>query len=111
MKTTITLKIGADLAKATKVIAARRGTSLSRFVADQLAVAVRRDNGYEAAKRRALAELANPKDLGCVVQKIDAASRMSYSAVSRASRRGRIYCAKHEIAVDRLMDLNGDRGD
>lgn len=64
MKTNITLKIDAEIARAAKVLAARRGTSLSRLVADQLADAVRKDSDYEAAKRRALAELAKAKDLG-----------------------------------------------
>jgi len=64
MKTNITLKIDADLAQAAKVLAARRGTSLSRLVADQLAEAVRKDSDYEAAKRRALAQMAKAKNLG-----------------------------------------------
>lgn len=64
MKTNITLKIDVEIAQAAKVLAARRGTSLSRLVADQLAAAVRKDGDYEAAKRRALAQLARAKDLG-----------------------------------------------
>jgi len=39
---------------------------------------------------------------------IGAASQLSYSAVSRVSRRGCAYCGKHEVTVDRLMELNGD---
>lgn len=64
MKTNITLKIDAEIARAAKVLAARRGTSLSRLVADQLADAVLKDSNYEAAKRRALTELAAAKNLG-----------------------------------------------
>lgn len=64
MKTNITLKIDSDLAQAAKVLAARRGTSLSRLVADQLADAVHKDSDYEAAKRRALAEMGKAKNLG-----------------------------------------------
>jgi len=64
MKTNITLKIDSDIAQAAKILAARRGTSLSRLVADQLAEAVRKDSDYEAAKRRALAQLAKAKILG-----------------------------------------------
>lgn len=64
MKTHVTLKIEADLAREAKVLAARRGMSLSRLMADQLEELIRRDRDYDAAKRRALARLESGFDLG-----------------------------------------------
>jgi hypothetical protein len=61
--TNITLRIDSDLARAAKVLAARRGTSVSRLVAEQLEVMVQRDRAYEAAKRRALGRLSRPVEL------------------------------------------------
>ena len=63
MKTNITLKIDTELARAAKVLAARRGTSVSRLVADQLEALVQRDRAYEAAKHRALMRLKQGVDL------------------------------------------------
>jgi len=57
MKTNITLKIDGDLAREAKILAARRGTSVSRLVAEQLEEIVRGDKAYDAAKRRALSRL------------------------------------------------------
>jgi hypothetical protein len=62
--TNITVKIGADLARDARVLAARRGTSLSRLVADQLEILVRGEQAYAAAKRRALRRLRQGYDLG-----------------------------------------------
>ena len=62
--TNITLKIGSDLARDARVLAARRGTSLSRLVADQLEILVRGDQAYAAAKRRALRRLREGYELG-----------------------------------------------
>ncbi len=64
MKTNVTLRIDAELAREAKVLAARLGTSLSRLMAEQLAELTRRDREYEAAKRRALARLESGFDLG-----------------------------------------------
>lgn len=61
--TNVTIKIGADLARDAKVLAARRGTSLSRLVADQLEILVRGEQAYAAAKRRALRRLRQGYDL------------------------------------------------
>jgi len=65
MSTNITVKIDQDLAREAKVLAARRGTSLSRLVAEQLKVMVRDDQAYAAAKRQALHRLKRGYDLGC----------------------------------------------
>jgi len=62
--TNITVKVDATLARDAKVLAARRGTSLSRLVADQLAALVNDDQVYAVAKRRALRRLKRGYDLG-----------------------------------------------
>jgi hypothetical protein len=61
--TNITIRVDSELALAAKVLAARRGTSVSRLVSEQLEVLVQRDRAYEAAKRRALRRLDNPVEL------------------------------------------------
>lgn len=60
----ITIHVDADLAREAKVLAARRGTSLSRLVAEQLEVLVRGEQTHSAARRRALARLRHGCDLG-----------------------------------------------
>lgn len=62
--TNITIKIESGLARAAKVLAARRGTSLSRMVAEQLQELVQEDQLYAAARRRALRTLKSGYDLG-----------------------------------------------
>ena len=64
MKTNITVKIDANLVREAKVLAAKRGTSVSRLLADQLEILIRNDKAYEIAKRRALARLKQGFDLG-----------------------------------------------
>ena len=64
MKTNLTLKVDANLVREAKVLAAERGTSVSRLVGDKLEDLVRQDKTYEAAKRRALGRLESGFDLG-----------------------------------------------
>lgn len=64
MKTNVTLRIDAELAREAKVLAARQGTSLSRLMSKQLEELTRRNREYDAAKRRALARLETGFDLG-----------------------------------------------
>lgn len=64
MKTNVTLKLDTDLLREAKVLAAKRNSSVSRLLADQLESLVRGERSYEAAKRRALARLARGYDLG-----------------------------------------------
>ena len=64
MKANITLRLDADLIREAKVLAAQRGTSVSRMLAEQLEELVRRDKDYVAAQRRALARLEKGVDLG-----------------------------------------------
>ncbi|MDE2907216.1 MAG: hypothetical protein OXQ28_14175 [Acidobacteriota bacterium] len=61
--TNITVKVDAGLAREARVLAARRGTSLSRLVAEHLEMLVRGDQVYAAARRRALAHLRRGYDL------------------------------------------------
>ncbi len=64
VKTNVTLRIDADLLREAKVLAARRDSSVSRLLADQLEQLVREEKSYEAARRRALARLERGYDLG-----------------------------------------------
>lgn len=64
MKTNITLKLEADLVREARVLAAQKGTSVSRLLAEELEGLIRREKAYEAAKRRALARLEKGFDLG-----------------------------------------------
>ena len=57
MKTNITLKLDAKLVREAKVVAAQRGTSVSRLLTRQLEEVIRKDKAYESAKRRALTRL------------------------------------------------------
>ena len=61
--TNITIKIHADLAQEARVLDARRGTSLSRMVAQQLEALVNDDQAFAAARRRALRRLKRGYDL------------------------------------------------
>jgi predicted transcriptional regulator len=63
MKTNITLKLDRELLRRAKVLAAERDTSVSALVAEQLEKAVREREGYEQARRRALAILKKGFDL------------------------------------------------
>jgi hypothetical protein len=64
VKTNLTLRIEEELVREAKVLAARRGSSVSRLVAEQLEELTRRDRAYEAARRRAEARLKTGYDLG-----------------------------------------------
>lgn len=63
MKTNLTIRIDEELAREAKVLAARRGSSVSRLVAEQLEELTRRDSAYEAARVRAEARLREGYDL------------------------------------------------
>jgi len=63
VKTNLTLRIDEELVQEAKVLAARRGSSVSRLVAEQLEALTRRDRAYEAARRRAEARLKQGYDL------------------------------------------------
>jgi hypothetical protein len=61
--TNITIKVESDLAQDARVLAAKRGTSLSRLVAAQLKAMVREDQVYLEARRSALRTLKRGYDL------------------------------------------------
>lgn len=63
-RTNITIRIDSRLAQEAKVWAARHGSSVSRLVAEELERLVRRDERYEAARKRALERLSGAQDLG-----------------------------------------------
>jgi hypothetical protein len=60
----ITLKLPADTIRRAKVIAAERGASISALVAAKIEDLVGEDAKYRAARRRALAWLAQGWPLG-----------------------------------------------
>jgi hypothetical protein len=64
MKTNITLKLDRDLLRKIRVLAAEKDTSVSGFLAEQLESALREHDGYEHAKKRALARMKRASDLG-----------------------------------------------
>ncbi|MBI5018112.1 MAG: ribbon-helix-helix protein, CopG family [Deltaproteobacteria bacterium] len=64
MRTNITVSLDAALLREVKVLAARRGTSISALLSGQLEMAVREDQAYESAKQRALSRLGKESDLG-----------------------------------------------
>jgi hypothetical protein len=59
----LTISLDDDLLREAKVLAARRGTSVSRLLADRLEDMVREDGTYERARRRAVARLREGLDL------------------------------------------------
>lgn len=64
MKTNVTLRLDRDLLQEARVLAARRGVSMSRLMSEHLERLVREDREYERAKRRALERLEKGYDLG-----------------------------------------------
>lgn len=64
MKSNITLKLDRDLLRKVRILAAEKDTSVSALLTEQLAKAVRDSEGYEKAKRRALARLKRGYNLG-----------------------------------------------
>lgn len=63
-KSNITLSVDGDLLQEAKILAARKGTSVSRLVADELERLVREDRAYGIAQRRAIRRLEEGFDLG-----------------------------------------------
>ena len=64
MKQNVTISLDKDLIRKAKVLAARRDTSLSRMLSDELASAVEKAERYDQARRKALADLAAGFHLG-----------------------------------------------
>lgn len=63
-KQNITLAIEPALLKQARALAARRGTSVSELLAEELRRLVAEDRTYEAARRKALAMMQTGFDLG-----------------------------------------------
>lgn len=63
-KTNITLKLNADLLRAVKVVAAKRGTSVSAMLTSKLEDEVRMDDEYQDARKRALKLMEESTALG-----------------------------------------------
>jgi hypothetical protein len=59
-KTNLTLQLDADIIRRARIVAAKRGTSVSALVARELDALVTRDERYEEAQHRALELLAMP---------------------------------------------------
>src|SRR5471030_113961 len=64
MKQNITLALDKQVLKKARSFAARRGTSVSAMLADELRKIVAEDMQYEQAKTKALAQLSSPFRLG-----------------------------------------------
>lgn len=64
MKQNITLSLDMDLLVRAKVLAAKRNTSISRMLAEELETKVRRSEDYERAHRAALALMQDRLPLG-----------------------------------------------
>ena len=60
----ITLSLPEEVLREAKVLAARRGTSVSALLAGALSELVERESGYAAARERSLAALGGGRDLG-----------------------------------------------
>ncbi len=60
----ITLSLPEEMLREAKVVAARRGTSVSALLAGALCELVERESGYAAARERSLAALGEVRDLG-----------------------------------------------
>ena len=60
----ITLSLPEEDIREARVLAARRGTSVSQFLARVLREAVERETGYDKAKERSLAVLRDGLNLG-----------------------------------------------
>jgi hypothetical protein len=60
----ITLSLPEEDLREARVLAARRGTSVSQLLAHELRQLVERETGYEAARERSLARLHDGLDLG-----------------------------------------------
>ncbi len=63
MKTNITLKVDAELAREARILAAKRGLSLSRMVSEELEQLVDHDRIFEQTRKRALRRLRQGYEL------------------------------------------------
>lgn len=64
MAQNLTVRLEAETIRKARVLAARRSTSISRFIAEEIERLVGEDERYERARAAALADLARGFDLG-----------------------------------------------
>ncbi len=64
MAQNLTVRLDAETIRKARVLAARRSTSISRFIAEEIERLVGEDERYERARAAALADLARGFDLG-----------------------------------------------
>ena len=64
VKTNVTIRIDEHLAREAKILAASRGTSLSRLIAEELALLVSKDANYQRAARQAIKDIRESPPLG-----------------------------------------------
>lgn len=64
VKRNLTVELDDEMIRKAKIVAAKRGTSVSRLVANELEDLVEGDVRYEEARERALKALANAKPRG-----------------------------------------------
>lgn len=64
MKQNLTVQLDREIIRKAKVLAAKRGTSVSRFVASQIEESVQADDAYESSHRAALEMLKRGFHLG-----------------------------------------------
>ncbi len=64
IKQNVTLKLDAEILKEARVLAAERGSSVSRMLAEKLEELVTEAKGYEKAPKRAISRLRTGLDLG-----------------------------------------------
>lgn len=63
MKTSVTLKLDADLIREARDLAAEEGRSISALLTDRLEALIRERKTFDKARRRALARLRDGLDL------------------------------------------------
>ncbi len=63
MKQNITISLDKQLIQKARVIAAKRGSSISRMLAEELEVLVSNSERFEQSRRQALADLAQGLEL------------------------------------------------
>jgi hypothetical protein len=64
MKRNITVQLDEATVQKARVVAAKRGSSISRLLTEQIEVLARQDDDYDRAMQDALAELERGFDLG-----------------------------------------------
>lgn len=64
MKQNVTLKLDREVLQEARILAAQRGSSISRLLAEKLEELVSDAKAYERARKRALARLRSGFDLG-----------------------------------------------